>query len=75
MAWKNYEEIIAGYRVLVYARGTIDEKWEHYPNLLLYDVPYIHLSATLIRQLVKQGKSIRYLVPECIEEEVKAAYA
>ncbi len=73
--WKNYEEILACYKVLVYARGVIDEKWEQYRNLILFDVPYIHISATYIRQLVKQGKSLKYLVPECIEKEINEWYA
>ena len=75
MGWKNYEEILSGYKILVYARGTIDEKWEQYRNILLFDVPYIHISATYIRQLVRQGKSIRSLVPDTIEEEIKSGYA
>ncbi len=72
--WKNYEDILSGYKVLVYARGTVDEKWEHYHNILIYDVPYIHISATYIRNLVKQGKSIKYLVPGAIEQNINDWY-
>lgn len=75
MLWKDYETILRDYKVLVYTRGAVEEKWEQYRNIVLYDVPYIHISATYIRHLVKERKSIRYLVPECIEEEVKKAYS
>ncbi len=75
MKWKNYEEILKNYKVNVYTRGAIDEKWEHYHNIILFDVPYLHISATYIRHLIKEGKSIRYLVPECIEQKINEWYS
>ena len=73
--WKDYESILRDFKLIVYTRGAIDEKWEQYRNIILFDVPYIHISATYIRHLIRAKKSIRYLVPECVEVEVKKAYS
>ena len=35
-AWKNYEDILTNFKIIVYSRGAVDEKWEHYKNLLIY---------------------------------------
>ncbi len=73
--WKNYEEILQNFKIVVYARGIIDEKWEQYRNVVLYEVPYIHISATYIRHLVKEKKRIRYLVPAQVEEDIMKWYS
>ena len=35
------------------------------------DAPLLEISATYIRELVRRKKSIKYLVPETIEQEVQ----
>jgi nicotinate-nucleotide adenylyltransferase len=35
------------------------------------DAPLLQISATQIRQFVKSGKSIRYMVPEKVREEIE----
>ena len=69
--WKNYEFILQHCPIYVYRRpghevinnfkiGTI--------NIL--DAPLLQISATHIRNNIKQGKSIRYLVPDKVLEEI-----
>lgn len=72
--WKEAEIIQKNYPILVYRRGDVDSQWQHVADIQLFDLPYIHISATSIREAVAANKSIRYLVPETIEEEVKALY-
>lgn len=70
--WKNYEMIINNYKLYVYQRKGFDLKNNNNSERIkLLDAPLLEISATNIRQLVKQGKSIRYMVPEKIREEIE----
>lgn len=69
--WKNYETIIKNYKIYVYKRKGFDLKNNISEGIKLLDAPMLEISATRIRQLVKQGKSIRYMVPEKIREEIE----
>lgn len=67
--WKNYEQILQHHRVYVYKRNREDAV----PGTLkgdirLFDVPLLDISSTYIRQSLKDGKSVRYLVPEKVWE-------
>jgi nicotinate-nucleotide adenylyltransferase len=73
--WKNYEAIIKSYKIFVYRRQGFDVTNHINAMLTVVDAPLLQISSTQIRQLLKQGKSIRYLVPEKVREEIeKGAY-
>src|SRR6188474_1461192 len=69
--WKNYEAIISNYPIYVYKRegSEIIKSFENEPIIL--DAPIIQISASQIRENIKSGKSIRYLVPEIVREEIE----
>jgi len=69
--WKNFEAIVSNYSIYVYKREghEINEFWGHAPTIL--NAPLIQVSATQIREYIKAGKSIRYLVPEIVREEIE----
>ena len=70
--WKNAEVILRDYRIQVYRRPGADavELAEH-PHVTVYDAPLMQLSATYVRQCIKAGRSIRYLVPDAVAEELE----
>lgn len=68
--WKNYKNILEGYTIYIYQRSGFDIKPGESENIVLLGAPRIDISATHIRELIKQRKSIRYLVPEIIREEI-----
>lgn len=69
--WKNYEYILKHYAIYVYKRPDYDiEKWLEYPQIRCFDVPMMEISSTFIRNQVRDGKSIRYLVPDAVREEI-----
>ncbi|MFT6866624.1 MAG: nicotinate-nucleotide adenylyltransferase [Cyclobacteriaceae bacterium] len=71
--WKNYEKILEYFKLIVYPRpnGEKSALTDH-PNVTMIEAPELDISATLIRQLIRDGKSIRYLVPEGAIRRIEA---
>lgn len=68
--WKNAETIIGNYPIIIYERPGFEVKNGLGAKITVMDAPLLQISATHIRELVKAGKSIKYLVPSVIEEEI-----
>lgn len=63
--WKNYEVLLREYAILVYRRpGQPPSPWDEHPAVRFADAPLLDISATFIRQGLKEGKCMRYLLPE-----------
>ena len=72
--WKNWETILAGHEIFVYRRPKIElGDLAAHPKVKLFEAPMLDISATFIRECLKNGKSIRYLVVDSVFEEVAAA--
>jgi nicotinate-nucleotide adenylyltransferase len=72
--WKNFEFIIKNYPVFVYQRAGFPVDNQIKAKLSIVDAPLLQISATQIRQLLKEGKSIRYMVPEKVREEIEKGH-
>lgn len=73
--WKNYEQILKAYKIIVYERPGFEVKSTSGNPLILQNVPMLKISASHIRHLLKTKKSIRYLVTEKVETEIdKSGY-
>lgn len=60
--WKSFENLLE-YPVLVYKRsGNYENPFPNHPNITLLDAPTLDISATQIRDLMKERKEIKYLV-------------
>ena len=70
--WKNYQALLKNYSIYIYKRPgfTIDET-NITTNLHILDAPLLEISSTQIRKLIKENKSIRYLVPDMVLEEIE----
>lgn len=69
--WKNHEVIVSGYPIYVYKRAGFEIENSLNAKMKIVDAPLLQISATQIRQLIKQGKSIRYMVPPRVMEEIE----
>ena len=70
--WKNAEMIMATYPIIVYRRPGYKVENGHGELVKILDAPLLEISSTHIRQCIQQGKSIKYLVPKIVEEEIEA---
>ncbi|TMI88385.1 MAG: nicotinate-nucleotide adenylyltransferase [Bacteroidetes bacterium] len=70
--WKNYETIINNYPVYVYKREGHEIKKTFEKEPVILNAPLIEISASQIREHIRSAKSIRYLVPEIVREEIES---
>jgi len=69
--WKNYEAIIDNYSIYVYKRPEFPVENTIGAKLVELDAPLLQISATNIREMIRDGKSIRYMVPENVIAEIE----
>ncbi|HSB92226.1 MAG TPA: nicotinate (nicotinamide) nucleotide adenylyltransferase [Flavitalea sp.] len=67
--WKNYQQLLNVYSILIYERpgypvGILP------PRVSIVKAPLLEISATHIRKTIQEGRSIRYLVPDKVKEEI-----
>jgi len=67
--WKNYELLVDKYPIYVYRRPSYDvPELAAHPNIEMVEAPLLQISSSYIRELIKEKKSIRYLVPDKVYE-------
>jgi nicotinate-nucleotide adenylyltransferase len=68
--WKNADQIIKNYPILIYLRPGFSVENDHGAKANILEAPLLNISASEIRKLSAQGKSIKYLVPDVVEQEI-----
>jgi nicotinate-nucleotide adenylyltransferase len=69
--WKNHELLLGNYTVLVYERPGFEIQNDLSENIIPLKAPLLDISSTSIRKLIKEGKSIKFLVPDVVKEEIE----
>jgi len=61
--WKKPEKILEKYKILVYPRHS-SPVTGHQSQFEIVNAPMMEISSTFIRQSIKQGKDVRFYMPE-----------
>ena len=69
--WKNVESILSNHEILVYKRPQFDIENISDAKTKVIDAPLLEISATYIRDCIQRGKSIKYLVPDVVNDEIE----
>ena len=70
--WKNPDILLQKYELIIYQRpGYIVKEQQQAANIKILKAPLLDISATAIRKNIKEGKSIRYMLPEKVREEIE----
>ncbi len=72
--WHKYDELIQLINLVVVNRdkNNAKEYMSVFPFINTLELPAFSVSSSLIRKKLKQGKSIKYLVPEKVDDYIKA---
>jgi nicotinate-nucleotide adenylyltransferase len=70
--WKNYEVLLENYKLYIYRRPGFDAGiYASHRNVIIFDAPLMEISSSFIRQAIKDGRDIRYFVPEKVYEYIR----
>ncbi|MEO0312394.1 MAG: hypothetical protein RIQ89_2051 [Bacteroidota bacterium] len=69
--WKNADVLIKNFPFIVYGRPGFPVTDTHGAKIQVLDAPQLTISATYIRETIKAGKTIRYLVPDKVRAYIE----
>ena len=70
--WKNFAVLLNNNKIIIYPRPGFEVKKDMITdNITIVNAPLLQISSTYIRDLIKQKKSIKFLVPDIVKEEIE----
>lgn len=70
--WKNYEELLKQYHIYLYPRpDTKASQFDNHPSFTKTDAPLVSLSSSFIRKGIREGRNMRYFLPEKVWKYVE----
>jgi nicotinate-nucleotide adenylyltransferase len=71
--WKNHDKILEYYGLYVYPRpGAAAHSFATHPQVRFVQAPLLDISATFIRECIRNRKPITYMVSDDVEALIKA---
>ncbi|OFY89388.1 MAG: nicotinic acid mononucleotide adenylyltransferase, partial [Bacteroidetes bacterium RIFCSPLOWO2_12_FULL_31_6] len=80
--WKNYQQILENYSIYIYPRLLTEQEKEEdqnitsnnllrsHPNVTIYNAPVMTVSASFIREAIKNKKDVHYLLTDPVYKYV-----
>jgi nicotinate-nucleotide adenylyltransferase len=71
--WKNYEALLSNYPIYAYGRSSdASTPFDLHPTVHRINSCILEISATEIRELIKNKKNVRYLLPDDVLEYINS---
>jgi nicotinate-nucleotide adenylyltransferase len=70
--WKNFESIVNNHKIFIFQRPGFEVKNNINAQIEILSAPMLEISSTNIRELIKNKKSVRYLVPDKVRQEIES---
>ncbi|MBK9402859.1 MAG: nicotinate-nucleotide adenylyltransferase [Bacteroidetes bacterium] len=69
--WKDYQMILENHDVYVYPRPLHDGgEFKNHPRVKWIDAPVMEISSSFIRKAIKEGKDVRFMMPESVSDYI-----
>jgi nicotinate-nucleotide adenylyltransferase len=69
--WKGHLTLIENFPFYVYRRpGYNAGAYARHPNVQIFDAPLLEISSSFIREAIKKGKDVRYMLPAAVWEMI-----
>ncbi|KWW29201.1 MAG: nicotinate-nucleotide adenylyltransferase [bacterium P3] len=70
--WRNFEFILEHYMIYVYPRpGYTECALQKHPHVRMVDVPMMDVSSSDVRQRIRNGESVQYLLTEPVHRYLR----
>jgi nicotinate-nucleotide adenylyltransferase len=69
--WKNSDFILKNYPLIIYRRPGFEVVNKSAAQVTFMEAPLLEISASDIRKVISRGKSVKYLVPETVKDEIE----
>ena len=70
--WKNYTALLEHYTFYIYNRqAEVEEKYLAHPKIIFFKAPMMEISSSFIRKSIRQGKEVKYMLPEKVYEYMR----
>ena len=70
--WKNYEELLKQYDIYIYNRPNYEAgEYKDHPSIKFYNAPLLEISASFIRESIRAGKDMKYMLPPRVYEYIR----
>ena len=70
--WKDYLQILEDHDIYVYPRPLSDGgELKSHKRVKFIDAPLMEISSTFIRKAIREGKDVRYMMPESVIQYIE----
>jgi nicotinate-nucleotide adenylyltransferase len=73
--WKNWEQILEQYELYIYPRpGYEPGEWANHPKIKFIPAPLVEISASFIREGIRQDKNMDFFLPTKVYEYLRGMH-